>query len=177
MAESKRRGKRGNPNPNQENLKKFGIDKPPPTHEQAVETGRRGGIASAKSQRTAIRMDDAFIAVMGKRVTGEIKRVLEANGYDAEELDNAHAVFATLVTLALKNGDLQAIKILTDYSQAITEEARKSEESRIRIEAMKANAGADMNINSSDDDDGGVVIYLPQIEEDDEDASEKQTEE
>ncbi len=168
---SEKRGKRGNPHPKVENLKRFGIEKPAPSHDWAVENGRKGGTAAAKTRSIKISMDEAFMSVMGKQVGGTIKQVLENNGYDAEELDNAHAVMATLVALAIKDGDLQAIKILLDYSQSITEEARKSEESKARIESIKANMGANLSVNSTDDEDGGVVIYLPKIE-DDEDESE-----
>lgn len=168
-----KRGNKGNPNPKRENLKRYGIDKPAPTHEEAVRNGRKGGQALSKSRRVEITMDEAFLSVMGKKVSGDIKKVLEENGYDTDELDNAHAIFATLVALALKDGDLQATKILTDYSQSLMEEARKSEESKARIESMKANAGADMSVNSTDDDDGGVVIYLPKIEEEEPDEEKK----
>jgi hypothetical protein len=167
------RGKRGNPHPKLENLKRFGIEKPPPDHDFAVRNGKKGGSTAAKTRQLEINMDTAFMAVMGKKVGGDIKKVLETNGYDTDELDNAHAIMATLVALALKDGDLQAIKILLDYSQSINEEARKSEESKARIESIKANMGSNLSVNSSDDDDGGVVIYLPKIEDDDEDENEQ----
>lgn len=167
----RRRG--GNPAGTPSNLRRFGKEIAPLSHEEAVARGKLGGEASAASRRRAAKMDEAFYSSMMKEAKGTLRETLVKAGYSGEELNNAHAVFSTVVAMAIQ-GDLNAAKLLLDYQQALTEEYRKAEESRARIEALKANAGEDMSLNSADED-GGVVIYLPKIE-DEENAEEESDE-
>lgn len=159
----------GNASGAKENLRRFGKDIPPLTPELARKYGSMGGKKSAQKKKQQITLDKAFYAVMNKSIKGDLKTVMKRAGFEEEELDNAHAVFKILFDMALE-GDKDAVKILVDYQKSLMEDARKSEESKARIESMKANAGtSDINITSTDDDDGGVVIYLPKIEEDEPD--------
>ena len=158
----RRRG--GNPLGKPDNLKRYGKEIPPLTHEEAVKYGSMGGKISGLNRRQAAKMDAAFYTAMLQEAKGPLKETLIKAGYKGDELNNAHAVFSTVVAMAIR-GDLNAAKLLLDYQQALTEEIRKTEESIARIEAMKANAGEDMSVSSADED-GGVVIYLPKIEED-----------
>lgn len=152
---------------NKPTYQRFGIEKIP-THEENVENGRKGGIASGESRRQAAKVSAAFYAAMGKKAVGEYRELLKKAGYDDEEQTNNHAIMATLIAMALQ-GDLKAAELLLNYQKTVMEEDRKSEEARVRMETMRANsAGA---VTSSDDDDGGVVIYLPKI--DDEEESEE----
>lgn len=161
------RKSKGNPKGNPENFKRFGIEKPPPTHEQAVETGRLGGIASGISRRRMKEMDHAFFVAMGKATTGKLKEAMLKAGYSEEELNNATAIFSTLVAKAVE-GDLKAAELLLDYARSVHEEERKSAESAARIKSLEASTNMNLSVTSTDDDDGGVVVYLPKIEEDDE---------
>lgn len=154
------------------NLKSYGKEIPPLTPEKAREYGRRGGVKSGEKKRQQITLDKAFYAVMSKSVRGNLKGVMTRAGYGEDELSNAHGIFKVLCDMAIE-GDKDAVKILVDYQKSLMEDLRKSEESKARIESMKANAGtSDINITSTDDDDGGVVIYLPKIEEDEPDDEE-----
>lgn len=164
LAETKR-GKKGNPKGNPENLKRYGKEKPPNSHEQSVKNGKKAGKASAESRRRKITMDEAFYTVINKAVKGDIAKHMKSAGFEPEEIDNAHAVLMTLLTLAV-DGDKDAIKMVLEYQKSLTEDARKSEESRARIESMKASTGTPVAVQSNDENNGGVVIYLPALEED-----------
>ena len=164
LAETKR-GKKGNPKGTPGNLKRYGKEKPPNSHEQSVKNGKKAGKASAESRRRKITMDEAFYNVINKAVKGDIAKHMKSAGFEPEEIDNAHAVLMTLLTLAV-DGDKDAIKMVLEYQKSLTEDARKSEESKARIESMRATMGNDMSVSSNDGDDGGVVIYLPEIDKD-----------
>ena len=150
------------------NLKSYGKEIDPPTHDVAVKNGRKGGIASGKARREKADMRRALELALSMNVKGDVRKLLEELGYDADEMTNANAIAATIVAMGL-NGDHKALDTMMNYLFAASEDERKTKESEARIESMRANIGANMQLTSSDDDDGDVVIYLPQIEGEPED--------
>ena len=164
MADAPRK-KHGNPAGNPENLKSFGKDKPPLTSEQAREYGRRGAKKTNNKKRQQITLDKAFYNVMNKAVNGDLKKELKKAGFEEDELNNANALLMRMFQLAI-DGDKDLMKLVVNYQQSLVEDARKSEESKARIESMSANTGAPVTVQSNDENNGGVVIYLPALEED-----------
>jgi hypothetical protein len=159
MAESdKKKTRRGNP----DKLKKFGEDKAAPTHEEAVERGRKGGINSGISRRRKADMRESLEQMLSMRASGSTRELLEKLGYAEEDQTNANAIAATLLSLGLE-GDHKALDTLLNYVLAVKEDDRKTRESEARIMAMQG--GVPSAVTSSDDEDGDVVIYLPKIEE------------
>lgn len=158
MAEVKKgKKKRGNP----ETLVVFGEHKPAPTHEEAVENGRKGGIASGIARRRKADMKEAIDMLLSMKANGSTKAVLENLGYAEEDQTNANAIAATLFSMGM-DGDHKALDTLLTYVLAVKEDDRKTRESEARIAAM--GVGTASAVTSSDDDDGDVIIYLPQIE-------------
>lgn len=158
MAEVKKeKKKRGAP----ENMVPFGVERPAYTHEEAVENGRKGGIASGIVRKKKADMKEAIDLLLSMKARGTTKQVLEGLGYDEEEQTNANAIAATLFSMGM-DGDHKALDTLLTYVLAVKEDDRKTKESEARIAAM--GVGTASAVTSSDDDDGDVIIYLPQIE-------------
>lgn len=131
---------------NEQNLKHFGIEKPPLSHEQAVKVGRKGGKASAaararaKSARELAEMLDALA------VTGQNKDVLDKLGVPQSEQNQKTVRMVALHKKALQ-GDVAAIKLwleITGEAPTATVNVEVSDSTRQAYEraaaAIKAKA-------------------------------------
>lgn len=130
--------------------------------EKHREIARKGGLASGESRRRKADIRKAMTELMNMPAVGRAKELVDSAGFEEVDKNNANAVAAKLLQMAL-GGNQRAMELLLDYFFKANEDERKTKESQARIDAMKKNMG-DLTVNSQDDDDGGVVIYLPEIE-------------
>ena len=98
---------------NEQNLKKFGKDKPPLTHEEAVKQGQAGGKASgearaqAKTSREIVEMLDGLPVTDGN---GEIMTTLGI----PEDMHTRQTLRLLKLMQKAENGDAQANKLLIE---------------------------------------------------------------
>lgn len=95
---------------NEQNLKRYGIEKPPLTHEQAVKKGRKGGKASAKAKAKAKSARELAEMLDGLAVTGKTKETLEQLGVPDSEQNQKTARMVALHKKAMQ-GDVAAVKL------------------------------------------------------------------
>lgn len=95
---------------NEQNLKKFGTDKPPLSHEEAVENGRKGGEASVEARAKAKTAREIAEMLDALTVTGKNKEVLEQLGVPEDDQTQQTVRMVALHKRAM-SGDVGAIKL------------------------------------------------------------------
>lgn len=98
---------------NEQNLKKYGKDKPPLTHEQAVKQGKKGGQASGQARATAKTSREIIEMLDTLSVTGKNKDKLDLLGIPADEQTQQTLRLVALHQRAVA-GDVQANKLLLE---------------------------------------------------------------
>ena len=142
-------------------LNRYGKEKPAPTREEAVEAGRKGGLASAKKRRENMDIKRAFEIIDNLPVKGKVKKQLTDLGIPEDEQVGSVGIVATIYAMAM-NGDREILKKYLDYKIQLSENDRKELESKARIEAM---VNGEVQVTSQDDNEGMIQIYLPAIED------------
>jgi len=134
---------------NEENLQRYGNERPAPTNEEAVKAGRLGGIASGETRREQGRLRKAAETLLRATVTGDNKAVLLAAGYSEEELNNYSLMTLGIVQKAIK-GDVQAYNSVRDIigespTQKVELEDNRETAERYEFYSAQAKRGAIKN--------------------------------
>lgn len=167
MDEQKNRGRKKS----EENLRPFDQM----SAEEAREIRKKGGRASHEARMKYKEMAETklFVRDLVKKylfmaTPTQQSATLQSLGFEPDDCINLNLFISSLFAKAV-GGDMKAAELFMTLGgltgeevRRDSEEERKKEESRVRIEAMRATMGKDMNI-SSDDDDGSIVIYMPEI--------------
>lgn len=95
---------------NEQNLKRFGKEKPAPTSEQAKNAGRKGGKASAEKRAEAKTTREIAKMLDSLAVTGKNKEVLEQLGVPTNDQTQQTVRLVSLHKKAM-TGDVAAIKL------------------------------------------------------------------
>lgn len=95
---------------NEQNLKRYGKEKPAPSSEQAKKAGSAGGKASAKKRAEAKTTREIAEMLDACEVTGKTKEALENMGLPATEQTQKVARLVALQKRGLQ-GDVAAIKL------------------------------------------------------------------
>lgn len=160
-----------------ENLTSF--DKMSPEESRAIR--QKGNKASHEARRRNKEAREKKIMVrelvrdfLGMRATTQQTAALKALGYNEEDCTNMNAFIVKLYTKYM-GGDIRAGELLLTIGgltgeevRRDSEEERKKEESKVRVEAMRSTMGKGMNVESGDEN-GSVIIYMPEIEKIEED--------
>lgn len=150
--------------------------------EERKEICRKGGFAAAETARRRREMlenkyiiRDYIRGFMARKAASDAaKKYLKENGIgEDDEYDNFDnlTVFVTRMFALMLKGDKQAGMILMSLGAYSGEEIRddlaedrKHEESKARVEAIRANINSSLDVGSGDDE-GSIRIYIPQIAE------------
>lgn len=95
---------------NEQNLKRFGKEKPAPTSEEAKKAGKKGGEASAEARAKAKTAREIAEMLDTLTVTGKNKEVLEQLGVPEDDQTQQTVRMVALHKKAI-SGDVAAIKL------------------------------------------------------------------
>lgn len=98
---------------NEQNLKKFGKDKPPLTHEQAVTIGKKGGEASGEARARAKTSREIVETLDALPVSANNKEVMAALGIP-EDMMTRQTLRLLQLQKKAEQGDAQANKLLLE---------------------------------------------------------------
>ena len=99
---------------NVQNLKKYGKDIKPLTHEEAKNRGRQGGIKSGEVRKARKTMRETMLEMLSMELS---KEKLEEMGIDTSVLNNDFTYQAAIISAMLReasNGDTKAMQLLRD---------------------------------------------------------------
>ena len=95
---------------NEQNLKRYGKEKPPLTREEAVKNARKAGIASGEARRKKKTAKELAEMLDGLAVSGKTKETLEQLGVPDSEQNQKTARLVALHKKAMQ-GDVAAVKL------------------------------------------------------------------
>lgn len=106
---------------NNENLKRFGKEKPSPTREEAQRNGKKGGEANSKRQKELKTIKDILQDWASDGLIKEQEELLKRYGFDTKSLSQLGAIIKVLgLKVNSKNatiGDiLNFLKFYSDYT-------------------------------------------------------------
>lgn len=129
------------------------------SREQAKINGRKGGIASGEAKRRKKSMQELAILVNSLPLPEQNKKGLPAALQGNEEATYQTAFILKVYTLAVK-GNVKAMKLWIDLSNAYSEEREKLEIKKLKAEIKKLNAGGSV------EDSGKLAAILNYLEGD-----------
>ena len=92
--------------------------RPPTTTEEAVERGKRGGIASGKARREKKEQKKtiacALELILNAKIPDAMAKKMQAQT-GVSELDYRTALAYSVISTAIKKGDANALRIVADY--------------------------------------------------------------
>ena len=149
--------------------------------EEAKEIRKKGGQASQEAKRKykEIAEKKMFVRDFVKKhlfmnTTHQQSAVLQSLGFEPDDCINLNLFISSLFAKAV-SGDTRAAELYMTIGgltgeevRRDSEEERKKEESKVRVEAMRSTMGKGMNVESGDEN-GSVIIYMPEIEKIEED--------
>jgi hypothetical protein len=93
--------------------------RPPTTTEEAVERGRRGGIASDKARRENAErkktIASALELILNAKIPESMAKKMQAQT-GVSELDYRTALAYSVISTAIKKGDANALRTIADYT-------------------------------------------------------------
>lgn len=98
---------------NEQNLKKFGRDKPPLSHEQAVENGRKGKKKSDEAKREKRTSREIVEMLDSLAVSPNNREIMEALGIP-EDMQTRQTLRLLQLQKRAESGDAQANKLLLE---------------------------------------------------------------
>ena len=140
--------------PNEQNLKPFEKGR---SREEAVEAGRKGGIASGIARKKKRALKDTIEMIMRLGVDDNTKRILEQLGVPEQDQSVQTAIVVAQAMKAMR-GDTKAADYLGKYASADPRIFLEQERLALERERLAMRADADAPDDNEVED---VVIYLP----------------
>lgn len=131
-----------------------------PTHDEAVENGRRGGIKSGEARKRKKNARETARYLINLAATGKLAENLEKYGVEEEEQTHLAAMLTRIMINVIQNGDIRSFEEIMRYAGYDPEQQRKERESAARIRAMEK-SGIPVGPENESSVQNDVMIILP----------------